>query len=480
MAEAWANVSRHIGDVPNKAEKVYGLMKLIAGQGRVGSIEIKDEAKDLGKIAAMADKFGGDRAETIGKLATLAQLAKAEGGAASSAQAATSVVAFTNALTKGPSVKNFFKAGFKESDLFNMVGTGKNAVRASVKDPFEIIRTGLEKTGGDVTKFGKLFNSVMAARATNALAAAYNSGGGRNMTAVNAKIAEFGKEATLSDDQIAENNKERLGTDAAKAQEFQNALDGIISQSKNELGPALTALQGPALQAASGLAFLVKEAAAHPVQAAGIAIAASIGRALAESGFRAILEKSITNALANGNGLQIAGAGLMITVAAATIVMHLIDEDIKDREKKQNQDALNNANAGGIEGAARQAAAKGAITQDQQKDLAQIDANLEERIKRAEFQKNWDQTFKPPTSSAGIALEHALHPERTEARNDSAHLAELKNELAENKRILDMIRTGNLRVTVTNAQEIAGASGPKVYAPGREHAPGELPAYLRR
>lgn len=481
MAEAWANVSRHMGDIPDKAAKVEGLMRLIAGQGRVGSIEIKDEAKDLGKIAAMADKYGGDRATTIGKLATLAQLGKAEGGSASSAQAATSIVSFTNTFASGARLKAMFAAGLKESDIFQMQGTGKNAVRAHIQDPFEIIKKVLQKTGGDITKFGSVFKSVMSQRATNALTAAYNSGGGHNMAAVNSKIAEFGQEATLTPDQVKENVAEYKGTDKAKAQEFQNALDGIISQSKNELAPALTALQGPALQAATALSWLVKEAAAHPIEAAGIAVAGALGRALLESGFRAVVEKSITNAMANGNGLQIGGAGLMITIAAATVVMHLIDEDIKDREDKQRQAALNNANAGGLEGEAAANARKGIYTAKGKGDLEAIDANLEGRIKRAATIGDLDRANGgAPTSALGIAKENLLAPERGAARQDAAHLDALRAELAENKRVLDMIRTGTLRVSVVNASEIAGMSGPHVFAPGREHATGELPAYLRR
>jgi hypothetical protein len=319
MAEAWANVSRHMGDIPEKAAKVEGIMRLIAGQGRVGSIEIKNEASDLGKIAAMADKFGGDRATTIGKLATLAQLAKAEGGAASSAQAATSVVAFTNALTKGPSVKNFFKAGFKESDLFNMVGTGKNAVRGSIKDPFEIIRIGLEKTGGDVTKFGKLFNSVMAARATNALAAAYNSGGGRNMAAVNEKLNQFGSEASLSGEDVNAAQTARLGTAAAQATIFQEKLDEVGKNVEAELLPALQQLSPYVLQAATAFGNIVTWATNNPGEAIVLAITGAIARAGLESAFRAGIEKAITSSPI-GVGSASATIGTA-TLAAASLAV---------------------------------------------------------------------------------------------------------------------------------------------------------------
>jgi len=479
MAEAWANVSRHIGDVPNKAQKVEGLMRLIAGQGRVGSIEIKDEAKDLGKIAAMADKFGGDRAETIGKLTTLAQLAKAEGGAASSAQAATSIVSFAGTFDKGARLKKLMGLGLTEDDIFNMTGTGKNRVRSSIKDPFEIIKKVLEKTGGDMTKFAGAFQSVMSQRATNALVAAYNSGGGHNMAAVDAKLNEVGAEATLTPEQITENNAERFKTDEAKAKEFQNALDEVIATTKTELTPALIELKEPALQAAHFLAEMVGAAAKHPLEAVGIAISAAIGRSLLEAGFRSILEKSITNAMANGNGLQIAGAGLMITVTAATIVAHLIDEDVVALEIDGPDPALDNANAGVVEsrvqGSIRD---RSAVTDTDKKNLETIDADLETRIRKAQGQKDWDKQFGAPTNPAAMALEHALFPQRTAARNDAQHLRELKAELAANQRVLEQIRSGTLRVIVTNAHEIA-SNGPKVYAPGRGPDPSNPPGPWR-
>lgn len=473
MAEAWANVSRHMGDIPDKAEKVRGLMQLIAGQGRVGSIEIKDEAKDLGKIAAMADKYGGNRAASIGKLTTLAQLGKAEGGSASSAQAATSIVSFTNTFSSAPRLKAMFAAGLKEADIFNMTGTGKNAVRTSIKDPFEIIKKTLSVTGGDITKFGGVFKSVMSQRATNALTSAYNSGGGHNMAAVDAKISEFGKESALTDDQVKENVAEYKNTDKAKAQEFQNALDAIISQSKNELAPALTSLQKPALEAAQGLAWLVKEAASHPIEAAGVAVAGAIGRGWLESGFRSILEKSITNAMASGNGLQIAGAGLGITIAAATVIMHMIDEDTKEKDEADRQDAINNAHAGELENEA-----KGAATPEQKaksaKDLEAIDKNLESRIKSATAIGEDDRTNGAP-SEARLASERAFAPDITAARNDHSHLDELTQELADNKRILDMIRTGTMQVTLMNPEDIGFGAKPHAPGHGRSRDPG-LPA----
>lgn len=327
MAEAWANVSRHMGDIPDKAAKVEGLMRLIAGQGRVGSIEIKDEAKDLGKIAAVADQFYGDKAKIIGELTGFAQMAKAEGGAASSAQAATSIVAFKNVMSSAPRIKAMMAAGMKEEDIFHMVGTGKNRVRGQLMDPNDVIRKALVATGGDLTKFGNIFKSVMAQRATGALVAAYNSNGGRNMAAVNAKINEFGSEATLSREAVDDAAADRMKTAAVSAVAFQEKLDAVGRDMEAQLLPALQQLAPYAVQAAEGLGKLVSWAASNPMTAVSAAIAAAIGRALLESTFRSGVEAAIKAALGTGGaslvggvvgagGTAVAGAEAAATTAA--------------------------------------------------------------------------------------------------------------------------------------------------------------------
>lgn len=468
MAEAWANVSRHIGEVPDKAQKVYGLMKLIAGQGRVGSIEIKDEAKDLGKIAAMADKFAGPRDVSIGKLATMAQMARAEGGAASSAQAATSVVSFTNTFGTKQRVNALLAAGMKESDIFEMQGTGKNRVRAHIQDPFEIIKKALSVTGGDITKFGVLFKSVMAQRATNSIVAAYNSGGGHNMTAVDAQFKKFGSEAALSDQDVDEAQAARMQTASAQAKVFQEKLDEVGKQVQSELTPALTALAPKAMETAHAFGSLITWAAANPMSAVGAAVAAAIARAGIESAFRVGVEKMFTSAAGAGGGIALAGT-VMLTAAAVT----LINEDVRRRDLARNDASTGMAEAGAREGTYRSNAAKGFYTESEKSDLETINQTLGRRINRASSIGDYDKANGgAPTSATGIALEEAFHPERGEARIDASHISQLKTEMENNKRILDMIRTGTLKVQVMNPSPGISGGGPAVDPIGRDKGPG--------
>lgn len=482
MAEAWANVSRHMGDIPDKAAKVEGLMRLIAGQGRVGSIEIKDEAKDLGKIAAMADKFGGDRATSIGKLATLAQMARAEGGAASSSQAATSIVAFTNTMTKGASLKNFFKAGFKESDIFNMTGSGKNAVRSSLKDPFEIIKVGLEKTGGDVTKFGKLFNSVMASRATNALAAAYNSDGGRNMKAVDAKLAQFGSEAALTTEDVDKAQSERMKTAAAQAVVFQEKLDEVGKEVASELLPALKDVEPYILKAAHAFGELVSWAGQHPVQAIFTALTLAIARAGAESALRSGIEGLVTGggnssvaALGTGTatgGMGTAGkvfSGIATGAVAGSVVYGLGTmgnaAGIGDATTTRDASAIAGLGLGGLQAFGKTGGAAGLAIGGVLAAVDQAHQLYKETDGFSDFGGNVSKANTPEEYDRMMARERAKNP-NFDAESKKLDTANLSQNIG------TAIAGKTLNVRIINPQDIKN-DGPGVNPSGRGHDPGK-------
>jgi hypothetical protein len=474
MAEAWANVSRHVGEVPNKAEKVYGLMKLIAGQGRLGSDEIKYMAPQLSKITAAADRYASkDKVKIIGELTAISQMAKAEGGAASSSQAATSVARFTDLFATPARAKAMLRGGLKEEDLYGHDAKGN---RTGIKDPLEIIRKGLTATGGDIIKMGSMFKSVMASRAVNSLTTAYNDAGGgkAGMDAVNKEFAKYGKEAAFSDDQIAENNKERMDSPATQALVFQEKLDEIGRNVEAQLLPALQQLAPIALQAATGLGSIITWASKNPMEALGVAVSGAILQATIETAFRTGIEKMMTGALAGSI------APVAITIGVATLVMHLIDNDVADQEKKQGNDALNAANMGAAEGENDRADRHGVYTKENQKSDEDIENALKEKLDRVDKLKgNEYGVYNPKASDLELAGERFANPEKADARHDAEHEGELRRELAEVHERLEAIRTGTLKVTVTNAAEIAASGGPKIYRPGMSPDPNHPPGPWR-
>lgn len=462
MALAWASVSRHIGDIPNKAAKVEGLMRMIAGQGRVGSIPIKEEAKDLGRIAAMADKFSGDKVKNIGELATIAQMSKAEGGSVTSAQAATAITSFASTFEKPARIQSMLKGGMKEDQIFDM----KDGVRSKIKDPMDIIKGALMASGGDILKFGQMFKSVMGQRATNAFLTAYNSGSGHNMAAVDTMIGRYGKEATMSDDLVKENDSERQKTAEAKAIAFQGALDSVTSGARDQLLPALTSLEKPAIAAAGALAGIVKLAVENPGSAIAVAITASIAKAGIETVVRAGFENLMKTA-------GMASGGLALTISMATITVAAIEADIKadqdDQRDRADRVAQSGITEGRIYGMAR-TDREHSITDVNRDALGDIQANVGARIKLAKEAEEGHSIDLPngdsmyiPQSGSNAAVE------------DKKHLTTLQEEYDKNSEILEQIRSGVLKVIITNPGDIGMnlGNGPKVYAPGRAPDPGQ-------
>lgn len=485
-AKMAAEYSAHLGDIPDKVNAVLRLVAVSAGQGKIGGMDSSDFAKYAAKAAAPAAQFEGDKAQNIGRLTAIAEIAKMHGGAANPAIAFTGIQSFVSTLKKPARLKSISKLIGKEDGQFT---DSSHSLLRNVNDIIKDIIVGAatdKRTGkvglASLTKAGAAVGDSRAMMAVTGSLNTFNEAGGgaKGLAAVTAELEKFDG-AIMSSTEVERANAEQLKTSRAQAEIFNQSLEAITQGAMAELGPALKSLQGPALQAAQGLAWMVKEAAAHPIQAAGIAVAGALARSLGEATFRSVIEKSIMNAMASGNGLQIGGAGLLITIAAATVAMHLIDEDIKDREDDQRKDAIANGHAGELEAKAYTEAKSGTITESSKDDLTAIDANLEERLGRVKKLKNNEYgAYDPNASEAMLGAESILNPTKFAARQDASHLDELKQELADNKRILDMIRTGNLNVTVTNANEIGANSGPQVFAPGRQLGPGHLPDYLRR
>ena len=306
MAEAQANVANALGPVENKSAKVAALMRLAAGQGARGAIEIKNLATGMAGLAAKAPMFAGDTGENIGKLAALAQIARAGGGAKSAREAITGVERFADTFATPARVKEFKKAGINVYDK-----SGK------VRDPFELIKESLVATGGDPLKMSKLFQSVMGKRGVTGLTSKYTGAGGgkAGLEAVQAELDRFAKTATMSQKLVDENAQRAAASDAAKAQRFQNNLDTIASKMASDLMPALEKMAPAALKVTEAFAKIVELATKNPVEAIVLAIATAIGRAALEAKFRAAIERGIT-----GGGASVPGApgGAVVPTRAGT------------------------------------------------------------------------------------------------------------------------------------------------------------------
>lgn len=361
MAAATANVSNGLGDVPDKARVIDEVMRTIAGQGKLGAVEISDMATQMARIAATASNFGGDRAKNIQTFGALAQIARAEGGAPSAAESARSMGGFANTLKKTARIEAFKKEGI---DVF----TDKN--KTTLRDPMDLIKASLLATGGDMQRMNKLFMDVVGARTVGGLQKTFvGAGGGQaGLAKVDEQVQRMMK-AQISQEEVAESAKRAAETDAAKAARFQNSLDAITETTMKTLVPALEQAGPAILSFAEVIGKVATWAVSNPKAAIAGAITASIARAGIESAFRAGIERMILGPTGpGGSGTRAAGIGAAVSAvggvltiaslatsfitAASIYAENLYDESSKqfsegagkgdqaDRLTKQIQDAL--------------------------------------------------------------------------------------------------------------------------------------------
>ncbi len=317
----------------DKGMALVNVLRLMAGQGKVGAVELKDLAKYGGRLAAASQAFGGDSAQNLGDMGALAQLAVARGGAASAAEAATSVAGFANTLKTPARVKEFKAHGV---DVYGK-GGGFKSVRDILK---ESSASAVERGGTEAPiEFKKMFANVKGAQAADPAFQAYSKAFRENLSvtkdktkadqagkaAIDELFDKFGK--AISETEQNESFGRSMNTSAAKVQLFNNELSKIGGQIAERVLPQLQKLAPYVVSAAEAFAKFVSFAAENPGTAITGAIIASIGKAAIGSAVSGALSKLMESAGSKFSGkMNMALASAAITIAAATIVAQMINE----------------------------------------------------------------------------------------------------------------------------------------------------------
>lgn len=241
MEMAAGEVSNHLENVPDKAAAIEQVMRIVAGQGKLGAVEIRDMAHQMAKIASQAGKFEGGTAKNIGDLGILAQESKLRGGSASAVQAATAVVSFASDITKGTTLKHW--AGAHLSPF-------TDSSKTTLRSPEELIMEALKYSKGDLTKLGNLFPNKQSMRAVAGFAAVYRDHHGDEKSKLEAVTAEFDhlRAAQLTAEEVQRAYTEAVHTGESAAQLANNKLDEMASSIQAALIPALAGF-APALEA---------------------------------------------------------------------------------------------------------------------------------------------------------------------------------------------------------------------------------------
>lgn len=342
MVGAAGEAAKALGDVgpgkdfetaADKGMALVNVLRLMAGQGKVGAAELKDMARYGGRLAAASQAFGGNAAQNLGDMGALAQLAIAQGGAASAAEAATSVAGFANTLKTPARVKEFKAHGV---DVFAKGGGFK-----SVRDILKESSTAAVERGGENApiEFKKMFANVKGGQAADPAFQAYQKAYRAALdttkdktkadmagkAAIDELFDKFGK--AIGENEEKESFDRSMKTGAAQVQLFNNKLSEIGAQIAERVLPQLQKLAPYVVSAAEAFAKMVSFAAENPGTAISAAIVASIGKAAIGAAVSGAVTKLIDAAGGKFSGkMNMALASAAITIAAATIVAQMITE----------------------------------------------------------------------------------------------------------------------------------------------------------
>lgn len=386
MGKAMGDAATNEEEARQKAAAIMQVMKGVAGQGKLGSIEMSDWAKGGARYAAAAQQFEGNAGSNMLKVGMLGQEARGGGGAWNPATAAAAVSGLVTTFTT-PSRKK----------AFDSMGISLKGEGGKLRDPVAIISEAIDKTGGDINKLQPMFANVVGARAMRGLSNKYleGSGGGTDEASKakgRAKMQEeidlLTKGAVMTDKDIDASNAASMNSLEAKAQIFQQRLDQIAGDMADKLIPAMlkfapVAEQGAAIltkfieavapnadqlakalgqlapaaaQAATMLAKLIGGAVESPKAAAallvggmaakgalGVAAGSSLVQGAIGSGVGALAgsaKAAGAGLLAKGGGALAAGGTVAAVVGAAvaggmlgTMVTDSQDQQYKDRTK---------------------------------------------------------------------------------------------------------------------------------------------------
>lgn len=255
VANAGAEVANVLGDVPDKAGTTSEIMRQIAGQGKLGAVEIRDLATQMAKLASQSTKFKGGAIENIALLGTVAQEAKQRGGATNAAQATTAVTRFVEEFSK-PTVlaKLIGKHGKPGIGLNPFADEG----HTQLKQAPDLIKEILSYTKGDLGKLSDIMPSSIAQKAIGGFGQVYNQTSGTDAQKIAAVNDEFERlhQAQLSEEEVARAFTASMQGSEAKSKQFNTQLAAVVEQVQGALLPALSELAPSILGAAKGLASL--------------------------------------------------------------------------------------------------------------------------------------------------------------------------------------------------------------------------------
>jgi hypothetical protein len=443
-------------DKRGKMLAINDILRGLSAQGKLGAVDMADLAAQLPKLLAVAGRFGGDRAQMMKTVGFLAQESAKAGGSGSAAQAVTAVTAIAGSLGKSARLKAFKGAGINVFEDEN---------QTTLKDPMQIIKAALFKTGGNQEKLAQLFGSQQALRGVEGLRSTFvKAGGGQaGIDAINKEFKELGG-AVLSQAQVEKDNAERLRETSARAQVFNNALERSAGALAERVLPTLEKA-GPAfLQLAESTAKAVSWAVENPGKMVVGAIVASLAKAAIGQVVGATLQKMIQGTGGAGGGPAgvggKAGAALLGVAGGAALGSAILSSASDELTRANENVASVQADTDALK-QARGSVAAGTMTKEDQLALLQATnekQQLQQRVMDAENSSSFLGTASSMLNQSTFGLLGTGTDQET--RTDVSNLDELKEQLAQSKAVQERLveaMKGTLTVKV-----VGGSAGQNV------------------
>lgn len=495
MVDAAGDVSSALGNMKGeeKVKRIGQVMKSIAGQGKLGAVEIKDLASQMAKVAVGATAFEGKAEDNIALMGAFAQMARQKGGATTANIAASSVSGMVNTFRTPARMAAFKNEGI---DVVNKE-TGL------LRNPEEILKAALAKTGGDPERMKKMFANTSGARAVEGSAetfrrarAATKAAGGSDeaataagLKAVTEELDKF-KKVAMGEGEIRESLNKALASQSAKAQQFNNRMDDVTAKLQSQMAPALEKAGPGLIKFAEAMAGTVAWMANNPWKAVFAVAGAGIAKAIVETVVSQTIANGIKSGLGGGGGAaggpavpggpggsklaKAAGSAFMIAAAAVTIEQAgelIIDKVSKDASDRENAKIADSNKAFNTE-IALQRKLSGRGTKETDEEISKRAQELKGRIREGEAAKEAGVGGVFDTIGAFVAGEgKQLDSQVSNVENLDAmraELARLQAAMETNKSAVDA--SAAKIVAAINASNKGGAPG--VDPDGRDPKPG--------
>ena len=495
LAGAAAQIANGFGDVPDKAAIVEEALRIVAQQGKLGSVEIKDLATHMGKFASKAQFYEGTREDAMATLGAVAQLSM-KGGASTAVEAASAAGNFNRDISTDAAKKAFKKYGVERK--------GKSG---RMRDAGDIIIDALKATGGDGEKLQEMFRNQSSRKGVLGAAGIYNAAGGGKAgeDAVRAELSKL--RASISKTDVETNFQNSANTRDAKAADLNNKIqrkmgamiEGLMPAFESMI-PSLESMANSLIKAAPAIANFTKFLVDNPAVAITGAIVGSIAKAGIGEAVRGSLKSLLEGMLdrkpkPGGGGAPGApatpggGGGAAATAVAAASWGYFFDK-AAEVDAGQTRDAAAIAEMGGVnateagkgdnqallrlfgnisdmEGALANANMPGSVVKDKgawETQLAELKAQRDAAMNKL------SPTDQAQMMAAGLTGNRGLVPEsdyKPGAKESSTVIAELKGSGEKSAALLQSLLgalTGGLSVTVTNMP--AGGFDPAGRVPG--------------